>query len=525
MPKELRDTKLNSPGALRGSRHLPYPNPLWRPSVGFRLSQLIGSAYEHTRTPGKSIPGINSTQHVEKPSTKVKTKAPTTSRSLLRRATNVDSISELTAHPDEHMFGSSLNLSTQSVSRDVTQFKATHAPRVKREVLRTSKSPGESTVTPVVETRRFGQTPTRTRPKSDWPELCKPMSEIQLATRREDSLRVLNNARRTRDLTLESRNTQRRVQTLTRTQERPSSLKSDLTPASCELQRNSPSKPNEPAIARGLDPRGKLPSESSKTESSVSHTPSRKSDTRDKRIPPPVLKPSVLVWKLPDKSARVVGNSSKSQVVAVATRCVPIPRAESKLKSQIGNKKVSTKEQESTINYAPSSETALSLSKSLPVTSIRASPPVLVKDELVLAPSWLPKRHESCVVSLKSAVSKTTHSKDKTCPRTSSQTGNPRFGEPHAARESEQFKRAVEAKGNSRLLPETPAEQTSACSSNDLGLVSAPVLISSFSSEMGEERLDSYAHLRCLFPVPPLARYHPVQFINLLLRWYQYDVI
>ncbi|KAF8346244.1 hypothetical protein F5887DRAFT_916918 [Amanita rubescens] len=243
MPKELRDTKLNSPGALRGSRHLPYPNPLWRPSVGFRLSRLIGSAYEHTRTPGKSILGINSTQHVEKPSTKVKTEAPTASRSS-RRATSV-STSELITHTDEHTFGSSLNLSTQSVSRDATWSKATHAPRVKREVLRTSKSPGESTVTPVVETHCLSQTPTsRSQHKSERLELCKS--------------------------------------------------------------------------------------------------------------------------------------------------------------SRIGNKKVSTKEQESAINYAPSSETALSLSKSLPVSSIRASPPVLVKDELVLAPSWLPKRHESRVVSLKS---------------------------------------------------------------------------------------------------------------------------
>ncbi|KAF8346475.1 hypothetical protein F5887DRAFT_916721 [Amanita rubescens] len=394
MPKELCNTRLNSPGALRGSRHLPYPNPLLaRPSVGFRLSRLIGSAYEHTRTPGKSIPGINSTQHIEKPSTKVKTEAPTASRSS-RRATSV-STSELITHTDEHTFGSSHNSSTQSVSRDATRFKATHAPRVKREVLRTSKSPGESTVTPVIETCRLGQTPTRSQPKSDWLEPRKPVSETQLATRREDSFG-------TGDSTLESRNTPRQVQ-VTHTQERPSSLKPDSTLTSRELQRSSPRKSNEPAIARGLDSRRKLPSESSKkTESSVSHTPSRKSNTRDKRIPLPVLEPSILVRKLPDKSTGVVGSSSKSRVVAAVARCAPGPCVGSKLKFQIGNKTVSMKERESAADYAPLAETAPSLSESLPVSSIQANPPVLLKDELILAPSWLPKRCEPRVVNTKS---------------------------------------------------------------------------------------------------------------------------
>ncbi|KAF8347517.1 hypothetical protein F5887DRAFT_1072518 [Amanita rubescens] len=491
MPKELRDTKLNSPGALRGSRHLPYPNPLWRPSVGFRLSRLIGSAYEHTRTPGKSIPDINSTQHVEKPSTKVKTEAPTASRSS-RRATSV-STSELITHTDEHTFGSSHNSSTQSVSRDATRFKATHAPRVKQEVLRTSKSPGESTVTPVIETCRLGQTPTRSQPKSDWLEPRKPVSETQLATRREDSLRVLNNASGTGDSTLESRNTPRRVQ-VTRTQERPSSLKPDSTLTSRELQRSSPRKSNEPAIARGLDSRRKLPSESSKkTESSVSHTPSRKSNTRDKRIPLPVLEPSVLVRKLPDKSTGVVGSSSKSRVVAAVARCAPGPRVGSKLKFQIGNKTVSTKERESAADYAPLAETAPSLSESLPVSSIQANPPVLLKDELILAPSWLPKRCEPRVVNTaKSIVSKITHHTAEARRRALSQTGNPWFGDPPAERESVHAIQAVKAKEISPLLPDTPTEHPPR-SSDILALMNAPVHIPSFSSEMGEKRQDSYA--------------------------------
>ncbi|KAF8332547.1 hypothetical protein F5887DRAFT_1080693 [Amanita rubescens] len=488
MPKELCNTRLNSPGALRGSRHLPYPNPLWRPSVGFRLSQLIGSAYEHTRTPRKSIPGINSTQHVEKPSTKVKTKAPTTSRSLLRRATNVDSITELITHTDEHTFGSSHNSSTQSVSRDATRFKATHAPRVKREVLRTSKSPGESTVTPVIETCRLGQTPTRSQPKSDWLEPRKPVSETQLATRREDSLRVLNNASGTGDSTLESRNTPRRVQ-VTRTQERLSSLKPDSALTSRELQRSSPKKSNEPAIARGLDSRRKLPSESSKkTESSVSHTPSRKPNTHDKRIPPPVLEPSVLVRKLPDKSTGVVGSSSKSRVVAAVARCAPSPRVGSKLKFQIGNKTVSTKERESAADYAPLSETASSLSKPSSVSSIWANPPIQLNDELILAPFWLPKRCEPRIVNARSIVSKTTHLTDETRPKTIHQARNPRFGEPPAARESIRLEQTIEAKGSSPLLPEISNEHIPAHLPDALGFVSAPGYISSFSGEMGEKR-------------------------------------
>ncbi|KAF8344687.1 hypothetical protein F5887DRAFT_917898 [Amanita rubescens] len=427
MPKELRDTKLNSPGALRGSRHLPYPNPLLaRPSVGFRLSRLIGSTYEHTQTSGKSIPGINSTQHVEKPSTKVKNEAPTASHSS-RRATSV-STSELITHTDEHTFGSSHNSSTQSVSRDATRFKATHAPRVKREVLRTSKSPGESTVTPVIETCRLGQTPTRSQPKSDWLE-----------------------------------------------PQRLSSLKPDSALTSRELQRSSPKKSNEPAIARGLDSRRKLPSESSKkTESSVSHTLSRKPNTHDKRIPPPVLEPSVLVRKLPDKSTGVVGSSSKSRVVAAVARCAPSPRVGSKLKFQIGNKTVSTKERESAADYAPLSETASSLSKPSSVSSIWANPPIQLNDELILAPFWLPKRCEPRIVNARSI---TIH-----------QAGNPRFGEPPAARESIRLEQTIEAKGSSPLLPEISNEHIPAHLPDALGFVSTPGYISSFSGEMGEKR-------------------------------------
>ncbi|KAF8337248.1 hypothetical protein F5887DRAFT_920539, partial [Amanita rubescens] len=192
--------------------------------------------------------------------------------------------------------------------------------------------------------------------------------------------------------------------------------------------------------------RGKLPSESSKkTELSVSHTPSRKSNTRDKRIPPPMLEPSVFVRKLPDKSTRVVGSSSKYQVVAAVARCAPIPRAESKSKSRIGYKLVSTKEQESAVKYAPSTETALSLSESLPVTSIRANPSAQLKHELTLAPSWLPKRCDR-VVTTKSAIS-----------------------EPPAVREVVQLEQIIEVEGSSPLLPEISNEHIPARSPDALG--------------------------------------------------------
>ncbi|KAF8341075.1 hypothetical protein F5887DRAFT_1076642 [Amanita rubescens] len=331
----------------------------------------------------------------------------------------------------------------------------------------TRKSPGVISKTTVDKRERVRSASTPTRPVSTpsrttlLPMEDKPRPST--VPRKHDSPRVKYDAGK-RDSALESPDTPRRVQ-VTRTQERPSSLKPDLTPASRELQRNSPSKPNEPAIARGLDSRGKLPSESSKkTELSVSHTPSRKSNTRDKRIPPPMLEPSVFVRKLPDKSTRVVGSSSKYQVVAAVARCAPIPRAESKSKSRIGYKLVSTKEQESAVKYAPSTETALSLSESLPVTSIRANPSAQLKHELTLAPSWLPKRCDR-VVTTKSAIS-----------------------EPPAVREVVQLEQIIEVEGSSPLLPEISNEHIPARSPDALGFVSAPGYISSFSGEMGEKR-------------------------------------
>ncbi|KAF8341843.1 hypothetical protein F5887DRAFT_919022 [Amanita rubescens] len=331
----------------------------------------------------------------------------------------------------------------------------------------TRKSPGVISKTTVDKRERVRSASTPTRPVSTpsrttlLPMEDKPRPST--VPRKHDSPRVKYDAGK-RDSALESPDTPRRVQ-VTRTQERPSSLKPDLTPASRELQRNSPSKPNEPAIARGLDSRGKLPSESSKkTELSVSHTPSRKSNTRDKRIPPPMLEPSVFVRKLPDKSTRVVGSSSKYQVVAAVARCAPIPRAESKSKSRIGYKLVSTKEQESAVKYAPSTETALSLSESLPVTSIRANPSAQLKHELTLAPSWLPKRCDR-VVTTKSAIS-----------------------EPPAVREVVQLEQIIEVEGSSPLLPEISNEHIPARSPDALGFVSAPGYISSFAGEMGEKR-------------------------------------
>ncbi|KAF8344801.1 hypothetical protein F5887DRAFT_917826 [Amanita rubescens] len=339
----------------------------------------------------------------------------------------------------------------------------------------TRKSPGVISKATVDKRERVRSTSTPTRPVSTpsrttlLPMKDKPRPST--VPRKHDSPRVKYNAGK-RDSALESPDTPRRVQ-VTRTQERPSSLKPDLTPASRELQRNSPSKPNEPAIARGLDSRGKLPSElSKKMELSVSHTPSRKSNTRDKRITPPMLEPSVFVRKLPDKSTRVVGNSSKSRVVAVATCCAPSPRAESKLKSQIGNKSVNTKEQVSTADYAPLSEKAPPLSKPLPVSSIRASPPVQLNNGLILAPSWLSKQCEPRVVNMKLFTKPETRSLVIHLP----------------CEKSIRLEQTIEAKGSSPLLPEISNEHTPVRSSDILGFVSAPSHISSFSGEMGEKR-------------------------------------
>src|SRR6266550_758645 len=95
-------------------------------------------------------------------------------------------------------------------------------------------------------------------------------------SRKHDSPRVQQEAKRTRDSTSESRNASGRVQ-MTRSQTRPSSLKPDSVSVPRELQRNTRSSltDNELSKARKVDSHRKPPSESiMETASAVSHASS-----------------------------------------------------------------------------------------------------------------------------------------------------------------------------------------------------------------------------------------------------------
>ncbi len=310
------------------------------------------------------------------------------------------------------------NLNTSSVNQLLTQDPLSKPP----PSMAVRKSPGVISKRTVDERERVQSTPTHSVsvPSRTTPLPMKDKPHPSTVPRRHDSPRVMYDAGK-KDSTLESPNTLRRVQ-VTRTQECLSSLKLDSNPASRELQRSMPSKLIEPALAQNLDSQRKLPSESlKKMASSVYHTLLKPNPSDKIRLPPVVQELSVLVQKLPDKSTgvRVVGGSPKSPsqvVVAVPMPCTPSPHASSKSKSRIGNE-VSTKERVSSANHAPLAKTALSLSKSLPVSSIRANPPVQLNNELILAPSWLSKRCEPRIINKRTVVSKVTHHMDEAHPR------------------------------------------------------------------------------------------------------------
>ena len=394
-----------------------------------------------------------------------------------------------------HELSLTRNLNTSSVNQLPTQDPLSKPP----PSMAVRKSPGVISERTVDERERVRSTPTHSvsAPSRTTPLPMKDKPHPSTVPRGRDSPRVMYDAGK-KDSTLESPNTPKRVQ-VTRTQECPSSLKPDSNPASRELQRSMPSKLIEPALARNLDSRRKLPSESlKKTASSVYHMPS-KPNPSDKIRLPPVRELSVSVQKLPDKSAgvRVVGNSPKSPsrvVTAVVALRTPSPRAAPSSNNRTGNKTVSMKERRSAADYAPLAKTTPSLSKVSPVSSIRVNPPIQLKDELTLAPSWLPERCKPRVISTKSAVSKSTHILlDETRPRASRQAGNSPFSVPSIARGPTWHEKIIEAKGILPLLPEITKEQTSAHSSETVGLVSAPDYISSFSSELGEKRRDPNA--------------------------------
>src|SRR6266576_1623551 len=191
-------------------------------------------------------------------------------------------------------------------------------------------------------------------------------------SRKHDSPRVQQEAKRTRDSTSESRNASGRVQ-MTRSHARPSSLKPDSVFVPRELQRNTRSSlmDNELSKARKTDFHRKSPSKSPmETVTTVSRTLS-KSPTyvESQRLSEPVQKLPVK-----GKPKGVVNGSTKSRAVVDATSCAPSSGAASNSKSRTGNAIVSRKKQASDSRHAPSTKTAPTLSKSSPVSSLRARP-------------------------------------------------------------------------------------------------------------------------------------------------------
>src|SRR6266576_3589412 len=332
-------------------------------------------------------------------------------------------------------------------------------------------------------------------------------------SRKHDSPRVQQEAKRTRDSTSESRNASGRVQ-MTRSQTRPSSLKPDSVSVPRELQRNTRSSltDNELSKARKVDSHRKPPSESiMETASAVSRTSSmpdsisvsqelhrklrsslvskdsepskaRNADSRRETattVSHTSLKPkspfvprelqrnarsslkdnelskarktdfhrkspskspmetvttvsrtlsksstcvesrrlSEPVQKLPvkGKPKGVVHGSPRSRAVIAATSCAPSSGAVSYSNPQTGNTAVSITKQVNTSKYAPSTMTALTLSKHSPVSSIRAHPSNRLTHEPNPTLSNVSKRRIPSVVNMKQMVKKENHQKNDAC--------------------------------------------------------------------------------------------------------------
>src|SRR6266550_1448973 len=260
------------------------------------------------------------------------------------------------------------------------------------------------------------------------------------------SSQVEREVRRTRDSTSESRNASERVQ-MTRSHARPSPSKPDSVSPPWELQRNTRSSltDNELSKARKVDSHRKPPSESimetasavshassmldsisvpqelhrnprsslnkdsepskahnadsrRETATAVSHTSSKLATHVKKRQSSESL---MLVQKRPNKSTGTVDSSTKSRAVVDATSCAPSSGATSNSKSRTGNAIVSRKKQASDSRHAPSTKTAPTLSKSSPVSSLRARPSNRLTNEPKPSLSNVSKRRTPNVVNTK----------------------------------------------------------------------------------------------------------------------------
>src|SRR6266550_4351136 len=321
-------------------------------------------------------------------------------------------------------------------------------------------------------------------------------------SRKHGSPRVIREVRRTRDSTSESRNAPGRVQ-MTRSQTRPSSLKPDSVSVPRELQRNTRSSltDNELSKARKVDSHRKPPSESimetasavshassmldsisvprelhrnprsslnkdsepskahnadswRETATAVSHTSSKLATHVKKRQSSESL---MLVQKCPNKSTGTVDSSTKSRAIVDATSCAPSSGAASNSKSRTGNAIVSRKKQASDSRHAPSTKTAPTLSKSSPVSSLRARPSNRLTNEPKPSLSNVSKRRTPNVVNTKQMVKTETHQRIDAHSRASLPNANPWFGKipssPNLG-ESEQSKRAANSLGSPSGLPE-----------------------------------------------------------------------
>src|SRR6266576_1691933 len=350
------------------------------------------------------------------------------------------------------------------------------------------------------------------------------------------SQRVQREVRRTRDSTSESRNAPERVQ-MTRSQTRPSSLKPDSVSVPRELQRNTRSSltDNELSKARKVDSHRKPPSESiMETASAVSHAssmldsisvprelhrnprsslnkdsePSKAHNADSRRETATAVSHTssklathvkkrqssescMLVQKRLNKSTGTVDSSTKSRAVVDATSCAPSSGAASNSKSRTGNAIVSRKKQASDSRHAPSTKTAPTLSKSSPVSSLRARPSNRLTNEPKPSLSNVSKRRTPNVVNTKQMVKTETHQRIDAHSRASLPNANPRFGKipssPNTG-ESEEPKRAVNLLGSPSGLPKKIPECSEEHSILFGQLASAQVNSLSTSDEMGEKR-------------------------------------
>src|SRR6266576_918364 len=355
-------------------------------------------------------------------------------------------------------------------------------------------------------------------------------------SRKHDSPRVQQEAKRTRDSTSESRNASGRVQ-MTRSQTRPSSLNLDSVFVPRELQRNTRSSltDNELSKARKVDSHRKPPSESimetasavsctssmpdsisvpqelhrklrsslvskdsepskarnadsrRETATAVSHTSSQVVTYIENRLSDSL----VLAQTFPDRNTGTAVPSPKPRAVNAAMSCAPSSGAASNSNPRSGNTAVSIKKQVNNSKYAPSAKTALTLSNLSPVSSIRARPSNRLTNEPKSSLSNVSKRRMPNVVNTKQIVKTKTHQRIDARSRASLPTATPRFGKipssPNLG-ESEQPKRAANSLGSPSGLPKKIPECSEERSILSERLADEQVNFPSLSGEMGEKR-------------------------------------